>query len=135
MRARGCFSVFFEDFERALRDRGCFSVFFEVDLDETDLRAKGFFFCEVDLEGDLRARGCEKVDLLHFAIDDDVVVALRLAGNLIGVVLVLIGAVCFFLSGVVAPPGGPKRNGGGACNPIARAPPSVVELERESKPI
>ena len=118
-----------------MRARGCFSVFFEVDLDETDLRA-GFFFCEVDLvKVNLRARGCEVVDLLNFAIDDDVVVALRLAGNLIGVVLVLIGAVCFFLSGVVAPPGGPKRNGDGACNPIARAPPSVVELETESEPI
>ena len=85
-------NVLSDSFER--RARGC-AVFFEVDLDETDLRAKGFFFCEVDLEGDLRARGCEVVDLLHFAIDDDVVVALRLAGNLIGVVLVVIGAVCF----------------------------------------
>ena len=121
-------NVLSDSFERALRARGCFSVFFEVDLDETDLRA-GFFFCEVDLvKVNLRARGCEVVDLLlHFAIDDDVVVALRLAGNLIGVVF---GAVCFFLIGV---PGGPKRNGGGACNPIARAPPSV-ELETESEP-
>ena len=112
-----------DSFERALRARGCFSVFFEVDLDETDLRAGLVDLVKVNL----RARGCEVVDLLHFAIDDDVVVALRLAGNLIGVVF---GAVCFFLIGV---PGGPKRNGGGACNPIARAPPSV-ELETESEP-
>ena len=117
-------NVLSDSFERALRARGCFLVFFEVDLDETDLRA-GFFFCEV-VKVNLRARGCEVVDLLHFAIDDDVVVALRLAGNLIGVVF---GAACFFL-GV---PGGPKRNGGGACNLIARAPPSV-ELETESEP-
>ena len=110
-----------------MRARGCFSIFFEVDLDETDLRA-GFFFNEVDLvKVNLRARGCEVVDLLNFAIDDDVVVALRLAGNLIGVVF---GAVCFFLIGML---GEPKRNGGGACNPIARAPPSV-ELETESEP-
>ena len=118
-------NVLSDFFERALRARGCFSVFFEVDLDETDLRA-GFFFCEVDLvKVNLRARGCEVVDLLHFAIDDDVVVALRLAGNLIGV---LFGAVCFLI-GVL---GGPKRNGGDACNPIARAPPSVEPSLRQS---
>ena len=113
-------NVLSDSFERALRARGCFSVFFEVDLDETDLRA-GFFFDLVKVN--LRARGCVVVDL---AIDDDVVVALRLTGNLIGVVF---GAVCFFLIGML----GPKRNGGGACNPIARAPPSV-ELETESEP-
>ena len=117
-------NVLSDFFERALRARACFLVFFEVDLDETDLRAG--FFCEVDpFKVNLRTRGCEVVDFLHFAIDDDVVVALRLAGNLIGV---LFGAVCFLI-GVL---GGPKRNGGGACNPIARAPPSVEPSLRQS---